>query len=93
MMRKIFSILAIAFLAVATFVSLPGLAHADQQTNPQFQQEQSFQRNNDQRFQDQRYAQNNDQNSQNNDQNAQNNNENQQDSGNQGKGQNQKSEK
>ena len=92
-MRKIFSILAISFLAVATFVSLPGLAHADQQTNPQFQQEQSFQRNNDQRFQDQRYAQNNDQNSQNNDQNSQNNNENQQDSGNQGKGQNQKSDK
>ena len=80
-MRKIFSLLAIAFLAVATFVSLPGLAHADQQTNPQFQQEQSFQRNNDQRY------------SQNNDQNAQNNNENQQDSGNQGKGQKQKSEK
>jgi len=93
MMRKIFSILAIAFLAVATFVSLPGLAHADQQTNPQFQQEQSFQRNNDQRFQDQRYAQNNAQNSQNNDQNSQNNNENRQDSGNQGKGQNQKSDK
>jgi hypothetical protein len=81
MMRKIFSLLAIAFLAVATFVSLTGLAHADQQTNPQFQQEQSFQRNNDQRY------------SQNNDQNAQNNNENQQDSGNQGKGQKQKSEK
>lgn len=80
-MRKIFSLLAIAFLAVATFVSLPRLAHADQQTNPQFQQEQSFQRNNDQRY------------SQNNDQNAQNNNENQQDSGNQGKGQKQKSEK
>ena len=92
-MRKIFSILAIAFLAVATFVSLPGLAHADQQTNPQFQQQQSFQRNNDQRFQDQRYAQNNAQNSQNNDQNSQNNNENQQDSGTQGKGQNQKSDK
>lgn len=36
MMRKIFSLLAIAFLAVATFVSLTGLAHADQQTNPQF---------------------------------------------------------
>ncbi|MEY3825290.1 MAG: hypothetical protein RLZZ148_102 [Cyanobacteriota bacterium] len=86
MMRKIFSLLAIAFLAVATFVSLPGLAHADQQTNPQLQQEQSFQRNNDQRFQDQCYSQNNDQ-------NAQNNNENQQDSGNQGKGQKQKSEK
>jgi hypothetical protein len=58
-MRKIFSLLAIAFLAVATFVSLTGLAHADQQTNPQFQQEQSFQRNNDQRFQDQCYSQNN----------------------------------
>lgn len=44
-------------------------------------------------IQDQRYSPNNDQNSQNNDQNSQNNNENQQDSGNQGKGQNQKSDK
>ncbi|MEG3436702.1 hypothetical protein V0288_06175 [Pannus brasiliensis CCIBt3594] len=83
MLRRIFSILAIAFLAVTTFVSLPATARAEgwfqqqsaEQSNPTFQdrydREDGYSPNNDQFLQDNQYAQNNGQNSQNNDQNRQ----------------------
>jgi hypothetical protein len=67
MIRRIFSLIAIAFLAVTTFIALPATARAEgwfqqQDANQSFQEQyspdNSYSPNNDGAAQDQQYAQN-----------------------------------
>jgi hypothetical protein len=98
MIRRIFSMLAIAFLAMTTLLALPGNARAEawfqsDTANPSFQeqysQENTYSPNNDQALQDNQYAQNSGQNSPNNDQTEQQSASFTNNQSNQGKGQNQ----